>query len=234
MIGPRYRALTVQLKTGESFSFEVDLTFLYPDYRSLLNSTEVLHRYHIYGSGPPNIDVHPHVVELAKRLPGPVLDFGCGRGALIRELLNSGIEAYGLEIDSEILRGCIPEEHRRLITLYNGSLPSPFGDAQFRSVVCSEVLEHIPDYQAAIQDIARLASEQALFTVPDASAIPIGFRHGSVPWHLMEATHVNFFNQESLAHALKPHFSDIEFGRIGQSRFNDSPYYVSLAALCRK
>ncbi len=234
MIGRPCKTLTVELSTGESLSFELNATFVNPDYRSLLHSTEVLHRDHIYGSGPPNVTVHPHVVELATKLKGPVLDFGCGRGALLGELQKAGVDAYGLELESEVIRRSIPEERRDRITLYDGSLPAPFPDARFRSVVCSEVLEHISDYPAAIRDIARLAWEKVLFTVPDGSAIPLGFRHGSVPWHLMEATHVNFFNQESLEQALKPYFSAIEFGRIGLSRFNDSPYYVSLAAVCRK
>ncbi|MDQ2839462.1 MAG: class I SAM-dependent methyltransferase [Acidobacteriota bacterium] len=173
-------------------------------------------------------------MELAKELDGPVLDFGCGRGALVAELRRAKIEAYGLELESEVIKKSVPAELSDLITLYDGSLPSPFADKRFRSVVCSEVLEHIPNYLAAIEDIARLASEKVLFTVPDASAIPLGFRHGSVPWHLMEATHVNFFNQESLGHLLKPYFSKVEFGRIGLLRLNDSSYYVSLAAMCAK
>ncbi len=234
IIGRECSALTVQLPTGESLIFELNVKFLSPDYRSLLYSTEVLHRDHIYGSGPPNVAVHPHIVELAKELDGPVLDFGCGRGALMAELRRANIEAYGLELESEIIKKSIPTELREMITLYDGSLPSPFPDRHFRSVVCSEVLEHIPNYQAAIEDIARLASEKVLLTVPDASAIPLGFRHGSVPWHLMEATHVNFFNQESLEYLLKPYFSKIEFGRIGLARLNDSSYYVSLAAVCAK
>ncbi len=234
MIGQEYTALTLELETGDPLRFEVHARFLSPDYRVLLHSPEVLHRAHIYGSGPPNLTIHPHIVELAKELKGPVLDFGCGRGALVGELRRAGIEAYGLELESEIIRQAIPPDLAPFITLYDGALPSPFQDNQFRSVACSEVLEHIPNYLAAIADIARIASEQVLFTVPDASAIPLGFRHGCVPWHLMEATHVNFFNQASLEHALKPHFSRIEFGRIGQSRFNDSVYYVSLAAMCLK
>jgi hypothetical protein len=93
-------------------------------------------------------------------------------------------------------------------------------------------LEHIPDYQSAIKDIARLSTGKVILTVPDASAIPVGFHHGAVPWHLLEGTHVNFFTQESLKRALQPHFSQIEFGRIGLARFDDSTYYVSLVAAC--
>ncbi len=233
-IGRNCKVISLQLRTGEVMDFAIHSRFLNPDYRSLLYSSEVIHREHIYSSGLPNLVTDPHIVELARHLKGPVLDFGCGRGALIAKLQRAGIEVYGLEMGSDAIRQAIPVGRSHLITLYDGSLPTPFPDGRFRSVVCSEVLEHISDYQAAIRDIARIASEEVLFTVPNASAIPIGFRHGSVPWHLMEATHVNFFTQESLEHALTPYFSQIEFGRIGRAHFNDSEYYVSLVAVCKK
>ncbi len=230
------RASTLDLDLDEDRHLHItgDFQFLHPHYRPLFNVPEVLHRNQIYGSGPPNAVVNSEVLDLARELPGPLLDFGCGQGALLGELRRLGIDAYGLELDSEMIRRAIPAEVRDAITLYDGRLPSPFEDGQFRSVFCSEVLEHISDYEAAIADIARVATEQVVFTVPDASAIPLGFRHGVVPWHLLEATHVNFFNQQSLARALRHFFPKIEFGRIGRSHFNDTGYYVSLVAVCWK
>jgi SAM-dependent methyltransferase len=213
---------------------DVNLGFLNAHYRSLFDTEQVFHREHIYGSGPPNTVVDSEVINLAKTLSGPVLDFGCGRGVLVAELLKSGVDARGLELDCDVIRQTLSPRNATFITLYDGTFPSPFQSKSFRSVICSEVLEHIPDYKAALEDIARLATDKAIFTVPDASAIPTGFRHGAVPWHLLEATHVNFFNQRSLAKALQPYFSKIEFGRIGKTHFNESPYYVSIAAVCSK
>ncbi len=233
MIG-RASVLELDLDENRRLRFNADFGFINPDYRPLFNAREVFHREHIYGSGAPNKIASSEVVEVARALPGPLLDFGCGRGVLIGELRRLGTEAYGLELDTELIRSSIPSETKSIVTLYNGSFPSPFEDGCFRSVICSEVLEHIPDYQSAIADIARIATEQVVFTVPDASAIPLGFRHGAVPWHLMESTHINFFNQQSLEFALRPSFSKMEFGRTGWCQFNDSPYYVSLMALCWK
>src|SRR5205823_3164879 len=129
-------------------------------------------------------------------------------------------------LDTQVIRQSIRSEATPYITLYDGQFPSPFFNGSFRSVFCSEVLEHIPQFEEAIRDIARLATEKVIFTVPDASAIPLGFLHVLVPWHLLEGTHVNFFNQTSLRHALEPHFSKISFGRISPCIMNDTPFHV--------
>jgi len=210
--------------------FEEKLSFETPHHRKLFTTNEVLHREHIYAPGPPNTEIHPDIWEIAKKLKGPVLDFGCGSGLMVAALRGMGMEAHGLELDTPTIRECAAAD----VTLYDGTFPSPMEAGRFASVICSEVLEHIPNYEAAVSEIARLAGESVLFTVPDASAIPLGFLHQAVPWHLLESTHVNFFNQQSLRRLLEPHFSKIQFGRVGGARFDDTPYYVSLAALCLK
>ena len=228
-------AKTLDLKLHKSsLRFQAELAFVRAHYTQLLNTSEVLHRDQIYGSGLPNPSVHPEILVLAGELEGPLLDFGCGRGALIEVVRKRGVDAYGIELDCPIIRRFLTPELSPFITLYNGHFPSPFNDGQFRSVMCSEVLEHIPDYEQALLEIGRLCTEKAIITVPDASAIPIGFRHASVPWHLLESTHVNFFTQQSLGKALHSHFRRIEFGRVGAANFNDSPFFTSIVATCWK
>ncbi len=219
---------------GRSFRFGSSFTFITPHYKTLFDSGAVWHRHNIYGSGPPNSVVDPDVFELARQLPPPVLDFGCGKGALLSRLRQLGIEAQGIELFSEGLRAVILPEVSDRVTFYDGSFPTRFADGEFNSVVCSEVLEHIPNYEGALEEIARITRQSAFFTVPDASAIPAGFRHGVVPWHLLEATHVNFFNQMSLTNELRRHFSKVQIGRIGAVYLNDARTFTSLTAVCSK
>jgi hypothetical protein len=96
------------------------------------------------------------------------------------------------------------------------------------------VLEHIPGPHAALAEMARLASRALLVTVPDMSAIPRGYPHAVVPWHLLEATHVNFFTQTSLRAALAPYAAAIEISRIGLVRCDRLQFYGSLAAMARR
>lgn len=203
-----------------------------PHYFLLRKINQVLHREDIYGSGPPVPVVSSEVLTLAKTLPSPVLDFGCGVGALIGALRLAGLDVLGLELDRPAIREGLAASVAPYVTLYHGSLPLPFADRSFESVVCSEVLEHIADYQGALKEIARVCRSRALFTVPDMSAIPILHKHNVVPWHLLEATHVNFFTQLNLSVLLEQHFRRVDFLRIGAAEINGSRYWNTLVALC--
>jgi hypothetical protein len=229
-----FKSIAIVLEDNSCHRFEGRFEFVNPHYRGLFESERVYHRENIYGSGPPNPTAQPEALELAKQLSDPILDFGCGSGALVQELQRAGLKAQGLELDTPMIRESLHAANRSSVTLYDGRFPSPFPNGSFKSVFCSEVLEHIPDFESAIRDIARVVTEKVIFTVPDASAIPTGFRHTLVPWHLLEGTHVNFFTQTSLTRALQPHFSTIEFGRIGACRMNDTLFHVSLVAVCLK
>jgi hypothetical protein len=88
--------------------------------------------------------------------------------------------------------------------------------SQFKSLVCTEVSEHIAAYQDVLPEMARVA-ERALITVPDMSAIPALHPHHVVPWLLLESTHVNFFTQASLERTLRPYFPRLSFARTGES-----------------
>jgi ubiquinone/menaquinone biosynthesis C-methylase UbiE len=135
-------------------------------------------------------------------------------------------------MDTELIGNSLQADVSPYITLYDGTLPAPFPDKTFDSIICSEVLEHIPQFEKAIPEFARLARHKLLLTVPDIAAIPLCFRHTLVPWHLLESTHVNFFCQTSLHNLLKKYFSRVEFGRMSPCQVNDAVFYVSLVAFC--
>ncbi|MDS0279787.1 class I SAM-dependent methyltransferase [Halomicroarcula sp. S1AR25-4] len=42
-------------------------------------------------------------VDLARRVDGPVLEVGCGTGRIYLELLQAGVDAYGIDISEEML-----------------------------------------------------------------------------------------------------------------------------------
>jgi SAM-dependent methyltransferase len=203
-------------------------------YAHLHTHAAVSSRGEIYGHGPPSRVVSEEVLYLARRLPPPVLDFGCGAGALVAALRREGREAYGLELDVDRIREHLLPDAAPFVTLYDGTLPAPFPDGHVASVACSEVLEHMPHPQAAVAEMARLATTAVFVTVPDMSAIARGYPHGVVPWHLLESTHLNFFTQPSLRALLAAHAAHVEMSRLGLVVCDRMQFYTSLAAVARR
>jgi 2-polyprenyl-3-methyl-5-hydroxy-6-metoxy-1,4-benzoquinol methylase len=208
--------------------------FQRPAYENLFDAAVPLRRTDIYGSGPPVDEVSGEVQFAAQELDGEILDFGCGSGALVRWMRNQGKSAFGLELDREGIRSAVREDVRPFIRLYDGGFPSPLQPRSFDAVISTEVLEHIEDYRAALAEMARLTRDRLVVTTPDMSSIPALFTHQVVPWHLLEATHVSFFTQNSLESSLREFFADIEIARVGPNSINGTVYYTSLMALCRR
>lgn len=199
-------------------------------YAPLRNTEQVFKRHEIYGSGPPSPVVSPDTLALAQQLAPPVLDVGCGAGALVVALRATGLDAVGIELEGDRIESALLAAARPHVRLYDGSLPLPYSDRAFESVVCAEVLEHLDGFDGMIAELCRVARGTVLVTVPDCSAIPRGHAHFAVPWHLLEGTHVNFFTQQSLARCLRRYAESIEFARIGEVRCDSMSFHTSLVA----
>jgi SAM-dependent methyltransferase len=82
------------------------------------------------------------------------LDAGCGNAAVVRELLNRGYDAKGIDVSDYIIN----DVNRDLVengVLHAGSLENlPFPDKSFDLVFSSDVLEHI-----TVEKVQRVASE---------------------------------------------------------------------------
>lgn len=227
---------SVILKLNDEIFFHKKDSFqlISPDYPALFDTPEILHRDNIYGEGPPAPVMTPPVIRLATMLPGPLLDFGCGSGAVLKACHDAGITAYGIELNRKPIINHLLPEMKKFVTLYEGKFPLPFQDEEFRSATAIEVIEHIPEYETALCELHRVVSEFFVLTVPDISSIPICHHNNVVPWHLLEGTHVNFFNQMNLERLLKKYFSHVEIARIGHVITNDSTWFTSIVGICKK
>lgn len=75
-----------------------------------------------------------------------VLDMGCGFGWCVNSLLNRGVKRItGVEISKEDLKAAkIGIKDKRANFVIAGALDLPFTKRSFNTVVCWEVIEHIP------------------------------------------------------------------------------------------
>ena len=90
-----------------------------------------------------------------------VLDVGCGEGRHIFGILNAfeDVHCYGVDQDIPSLEKCkeglefFKELDSNETIFQQGSVYQlPFEDNFFDLIICSEVLEHLDDYHAAIQE----------------------------------------------------------------------------------
>jgi ubiquinone/menaquinone biosynthesis C-methylase UbiE len=99
----------------------------------------------------------------------PILDAGCGTGLNLRHLPpgSTGVDINPRNI--AILRSRLPDH-----TIVEGDVEAlPFADASFGTVLCTEVLEHLPRPDAALAEIRRVLRPGGVLvgSVPARSAI---------------------------------------------------------------
>jgi ubiquinone/menaquinone biosynthesis C-methylase UbiE len=95
-----------------------------------------------------------------------VLDLGCGEGRhVIAAYASADVVSVGVDLSLEDLRTARdrcqdfadPDNPAKSFGLSTANaLQLPFADHTFDKVICSEVLEHIPDYRAALAEICRV------------------------------------------------------------------------------
>lgn len=86
-----------------------------------------------------------------------VLDVGCGKGFLVKDLVALGIDAYGLDVSQYALMHCEPEVVGRLHIGSADSLPFPSGS--FAAVLSINTIHNLPRDRCkmALQEMQRLA-----------------------------------------------------------------------------
>lgn len=112
-------------------------------------------------------EIHPNyrflIEQAANWLPdgGKMLDFGCGKGDIVRLSLQRGIDAHGVEFfgpgSGTQIRSVLEERgllNDRVLE-YDGET-LPFADETFDVVVSNQVFEHVPDLPGALSQIARV------------------------------------------------------------------------------
>jgi 2-polyprenyl-3-methyl-5-hydroxy-6-metoxy-1,4-benzoquinol methylase len=160
----------------------------------------VLKRNHIYGSGPPNTIAHQETLDyIVRDSISPVLDIGCGAGVYVSEMNIRHINCQGVEINSEYVD--IALKSNLAVSTYDGKT-IPFDDSSFNTVMAIEVLEHVEQWENLLMEMLRVAARRVIITTPNIAVLSGMQKHNVVPWHLLEATHVNFFTKEIWRHII--------------------------------
>ena len=131
--------------------------------------------YDKYGSTNPAVQrlmrgFHAALDELWEiAAPESVLDVGCGEGVLTSEWAErlDGGRIVGIDLDDPKLRAEW-EARRRPNLEYrtDDATALSFADDEFDMATAIEVLEHLPDPEATLSEMARVARRHLLVSVP--------------------------------------------------------------------
>ena len=131
--------------------------------------------YDKYGSSNPVVrrlmaGFHSTLDELfARAAPASILDVGCGEGVLTVEWaqrLGDG-RVVGIDLDDPKLRAEWERRTRPNLEFRAEEATSlSFGDDEFDLAAAIEVLEHVPEPEATLAEMARVSAGHLLVSVP--------------------------------------------------------------------
>jgi len=138
----------------------------------------------------------------------PILDLGMGSGRHANYLKDEGFEVVGLDISWELLK---KSQFNKVVCARGERLP--FRDKVFKSVLCSEVLDHLLDPESCLEEVSRVLADGgfACFTLPCCNLpfkkiwVPLYRKLARIkPWPKEEYRHV--FSSRELLKLLNAHF----------------------------
>ncbi|HEY4426829.1 MAG TPA: class I SAM-dependent methyltransferase [Solirubrobacteraceae bacterium] len=128
-----------------------------------------------------------------------VLDAGCGTAYGSAMLADAGaLEVTGIDLDLDVLDSVRPAMPSG-VTLEQGDLTAlQYPDDRFDLVVCFEVIEHVEDPAAALDELCRVLSPDGVLALssPNRDVYPPGNPH-----------HVHEYTPSELAHELASRFA---------------------------
>lgn len=144
-----------------------------------------------------------HVRFLARMVPeaGRVLDVGCGRGVLLKELADQGLEVHGFEVSPSAAIGVDP---RIQLRIGNDLRDVDFPEGYFDQVIIWHVLEHVSDPRATLAEIHRILKPggEIVVAVPNFSSLQARWS-GPAWFHLDLPRHLYHFPVAGLATLLE-------------------------------
>ncbi len=172
--------------------------------------------------------------RLALKEGGTLLDLGSGGGRHSFEAMVRRERAVAVDLDESGLRGiseyaaglCGSESSdlHKVEVLVADARNLPFKDDAFDSAICSEVLEHLDEELAVIEEIKRVTKPKAIVALTVPSFLPEVVNWSiSKEYHSAKGGHVRIYTKSELTTLVKGvGFSVLGFARVHALH---SPYW---------
>lgn len=95
-----------------------------------------------------------------------VLDVGCAQAFLLDILAKRKKKTFGCDISNEVIefnRKNFPDSEFARVNIENGVYPD---DKKFDLIICSEVIEHIQNWEKALENLMKMCNKYIVVTVP--------------------------------------------------------------------
>lgn len=138
--------------------------------------------------------------------PGRLLDIGCYDGQLIDHVSPAYVSKFG----TDIATGALDLARQRSVRVTRAEVETglPFRDGSFQTVVAAEIIEHVFDTEAFVQEAARVLAPRGylLLTTPNLVALSgraklvLGKSPANVEFDAAPGTsgHVRYFTFDTL------------------------------------
>jgi len=125
-----------------------------------------------------------------------LLEIGFGAGTFLHAAQRAGWNAEGVEISKTAA------EHGRaegLKTFCGDLADAHYDDGSFDVVIASEILEHVPNPQVMIREVARIVRPGGLFWATTPNAEGVSARLLGIEWSIVSPPeHLHLFSEDGL------------------------------------
>jgi 2-polyprenyl-3-methyl-5-hydroxy-6-metoxy-1,4-benzoquinol methylase len=152
---------------------------------------------------------------LARANPRSIVDVGCGEGVLTEQWAQrfSDARLVGIDLEDPKLRTEWEQRRRPNLKFTTGTGDVlPFDDGEFELATAMEVLEHVPDPEAVVAEMARASSRWVLASVPrEPLWRALNMARGAYVRDLGNTPgHLNHWSRRGFAHLLARHGEVVE------------------------
>lgn len=142
------------------------------------------------------------ILEMMKRMnrahSGMALEVGCGVGDFCQKLSEKYKSVVGLDLDRTAIHHAKGLTKNAFFVLGDAQR-LPFRDEGFEFVVCTETLEHLPNYKRAFFEIVRVTEKHGYIAITVPNYLSTGVLHDFI-WAIWPTTQykqphdLHFFN----------------------------------------
>ena len=109
-----------------------------------------------------------------------LLDIGIGTGLASLSFAKVGLEVFGFDGASEMLRICEAKGFAKELRVFDlQDMPWPYADAFFDHAICCGVLHFFGDLEAIVKEVVRVTKPQGIFAFTIAAQFNVGESEGA-------------------------------------------------------